>query len=1219
MENQTAYYTQVTVQTDEFAKILPTQPKYYHENAEKKHPDDAVLASDTKGGLANPRAILFLVLWYIFSGFTLFLNKYILTYMQGDPTVLESRNTDFNTGRSYDDSRSKNSRAPSQLPGIYRVIRAAAGDSRQPLAQCLFAVLSSPVDDFGGEYDDDESITPGQSAHAALDDIALNIPASTLLTVMLKYVQPALQSDNEFVLKACFISLATVTEGCSDYIRSKHLEDFLKLAITGINNNSNIVKSAAFYAIGQFSEYLQPEISKYVNEVLPILFQNLDIVLQRLQKEPQGSTAVARRVFYALEIFIENLGDDLLPYLPVLMKALSEIILETNSAPEIWACALSTVGSICTACEKNVLPYFAQIVEMLKKFLVKPDLTNEDQINVVCEAIDALGIFARTIGSENFAPLVEDSMQYALNVLAEGEDPDLRKSVYGLLGAMSCVLKDDMHVVIAKVLDRMMDSITSTESIITQFKDNGDDAHLVYEDLNDSEEEEKAEDEEDIANTDDETENDEEDEDVAGYTVENAFVAEKEAAISAVREIAMNAEKAFQPYTDSFFNAIFELLTFPQEDVKASAIEALTQLCMNYAKENTEEKAFPLFQSLARLVPKLAEIIRCDTERDVVIAALQSYTTLLDKLGAFMLHVEGHKEAFVNCALDVMRGQTECQDTTGQDPDEEEDPEEAEHDEYLFDHACQLLVAIDRLRTTRYQFDVHPILFAGSRSHRRQTSQQSRHHCRIHRHTGRSRGTLREHPGPAGHRIVQRRHQGRAQQRDLRSGRAGPARRTLDVRALPHAAQTDVRGDGRGEGGPGARQHHRRRGAHDARPRGGRPTDRGRLRRAVESAAAGHGLRGKSHRVPCRSSSLPNGKSGDQGESREAARRVDSGFTIVGNERRSLAHIHGSSVTYVAGIRVCCTGVVARGSICFPRERDAYTRRYTHRNNARYGFSRWRDMRRAPSLYISKPYTHILTTWQRQRSRPPENRLEDALHVRRGRRPVSPDATLHTRLLHSRVAPADGPGQGALRVHAQKVEDAESAKVFTSPLTNNRAIEYSARTNSIVDSPSRAGSRCNRTCTDTKNFYGDYSLPQNGSTSTGAAYYHDEIAAEDVVDRAAEVQANYEADHQPYNTCDEDRAPAGFKEHWQTKTSPPEQTTTTEEDKSLAKNLGQLSLDNGGNGDDKASNNGQDDKNSRFDEEEYRNPTNEDAQLPYGVHLDIKFYHSPLWTVRVNI
>lgn len=43
--------------------------------------------SDPKG-LCNFRAFLFLVLWYIFSGCTLFLNKYILSYMNGDPTIL---------------------------------------------------------------------------------------------------------------------------------------------------------------------------------------------------------------------------------------------------------------------------------------------------------------------------------------------------------------------------------------------------------------------------------------------------------------------------------------------------------------------------------------------------------------------------------------------------------------------------------------------------------------------------------------------------------------------------------------------------------------------------------------------------------------------------------------------------------------------------------------------------------------------------------------------------------------------------------------------------------------------------------------------------------------------------------------------------------------------------------------------------------------------------
>lgn len=42
----------------------------------------------TDSGLKNVRAIWFLLLWYFFSGCTLFMNKYILTYLHGDPTLL---------------------------------------------------------------------------------------------------------------------------------------------------------------------------------------------------------------------------------------------------------------------------------------------------------------------------------------------------------------------------------------------------------------------------------------------------------------------------------------------------------------------------------------------------------------------------------------------------------------------------------------------------------------------------------------------------------------------------------------------------------------------------------------------------------------------------------------------------------------------------------------------------------------------------------------------------------------------------------------------------------------------------------------------------------------------------------------------------------------------------------------------------------------------------
>ena len=45
-------------------------------------------ADKEKLGILHPRAMLFLILWYIFSAFTLFLNKYILATLKSDPTLL---------------------------------------------------------------------------------------------------------------------------------------------------------------------------------------------------------------------------------------------------------------------------------------------------------------------------------------------------------------------------------------------------------------------------------------------------------------------------------------------------------------------------------------------------------------------------------------------------------------------------------------------------------------------------------------------------------------------------------------------------------------------------------------------------------------------------------------------------------------------------------------------------------------------------------------------------------------------------------------------------------------------------------------------------------------------------------------------------------------------------------------------------------------------------
>lgn len=53
----------------------------------ERKPSETVVLSN-KAGLLNVRAIVFLLLWYVFSGCTLFLNKYILKYLDGNPWVL---------------------------------------------------------------------------------------------------------------------------------------------------------------------------------------------------------------------------------------------------------------------------------------------------------------------------------------------------------------------------------------------------------------------------------------------------------------------------------------------------------------------------------------------------------------------------------------------------------------------------------------------------------------------------------------------------------------------------------------------------------------------------------------------------------------------------------------------------------------------------------------------------------------------------------------------------------------------------------------------------------------------------------------------------------------------------------------------------------------------------------------------------------------------------
>lgn len=70
--------------------------------------------------------------------------------------------------------------------------------------------------------------------------------------------------------------------------------------------------------------------------------------------------------------------------------------------------------------------------------------------------------------------------------------------------------------------------------------------------------------------------------------------------------------------------------------------------------------------------------------------ALDAYASLLKDVGADVLVGEGHREAIMNCVIDIMTNKTACQDQD-QEVEENDEDTEAEQDEILYECAGEII------------------------------------------------------------------------------------------------------------------------------------------------------------------------------------------------------------------------------------------------------------------------------------------------------------------------------------------------------------------------------------------------------------------------------------------------------------------------------------------------------------------------------------------------
>uniref|UniRef100_A0A6Q2XTD4 Importin N-terminal domain-containing protein n=1 Tax=Esox lucius TaxID=8010 RepID=A0A6Q2XTD4_ESOLU len=488
-----------------------------------------------------------------------------------------------------------------------------------PILQTVFPVLSAepppgeqdPEDEENGNEDHADSESPKHFAAQVIDTMALHMPPEKLFQQLMPLTEACLASENPYKRKAGLMCLAVLAEGCADHIRTKMLSSMLQTVCHSLSDGNQVVRSASLFALGQFSEHLQPEVSKYCAELMPLLLGYMSAL-------NQAKIGHVTKAFYALENFMENLGSEIEPYLPNLMETMLSALNNADNL-KLKELAVSAIGAIANAAKEKLVPYFPPVIESLKGFLV--DTRDE-------------------MSPAGF-PLAAECVQLGLNLTNAVDDPDLRRCTYGLFSAVSTVSPGCLEPHLTAITTIMLLSLKGSSVFLTVLISS---LTLFYR-----------------------------------FSVENAYMDEKEDACDALGEIAFN--------TGYILKRIIFL--FPHEDVRRAAFGAMGQFCRAQHKvwqENPSEANHQALHKLLEVVlPSFLEAVRTERERQVVMAVLEAMNGVLKSCQGEALQSPERLKEISQAIRDVLKKRTVCQGEEGDEVDDDE--QQAEYDAMLQEFA----------------------------------------------------------------------------------------------------------------------------------------------------------------------------------------------------------------------------------------------------------------------------------------------------------------------------------------------------------------------------------------------------------------------------------------------------------------------------------------------------------------------------------------------------
>lgn len=138
-----------------------------------------------------------------------------------------------------------------------------------PILQIMCSLLTEATNN-----EEDDDLSPDRAAAEVLDTMSVNM-SKHLFPHVFEFASENSRNVDPKLREASVTVLGLISEGCSELMKEK-LEPILHIVLEALRDPEQVVRGASSFALGQFAEYLQPEIISHYESVLPCILNAIE-------------------------------------------------------------------------------------------------------------------------------------------------------------------------------------------------------------------------------------------------------------------------------------------------------------------------------------------------------------------------------------------------------------------------------------------------------------------------------------------------------------------------------------------------------------------------------------------------------------------------------------------------------------------------------------------------------------------------------------------------------------------------------------------------------------------------------------------------------------------------------------------------------------------------------------------------------------------------------